>query len=142
MDIFLAQTREYWYQDFMRSRVRAHALLCSRDCARAVVHDGSGKVYRHGCPEELDPVVFNHVSVRKMRGLSYCTARGRSVHGRTATATTPPNMPDVGHTCHTLKEKHHREARESTCGCMGSSFVCGTLGPFHAPAFSESRSQL
>ena len=143
IDAFLKRVRPLWYNPYMQTWVGNHASLCSPECARFIVHDGSAKLYREGCPVETEPTIFQNVRVRKQCGRSLCCVEGCAYHGRSSlqSCEPPPKRPRKNG-CGTLKERHHKNARPTTFGCMGCAFTCGTLGPFHEIAFAESCSQL
>ena len=144
MDKYLKQIRGHWYNRYMRIWIQLHHTYCSEECARVIVHDGSAKLYRNGCPAELEPLAFGTIRIRRMCGTSLCSSSGCSTHGRPSSDQTAgtTRRSAAGSSCSTKKEKHHKGARSSTFGCMGCSFTCGTLGPFHELAFAESCSQL
>ena len=51
---FLATTKAYWMKDFLKTWLTDHAAFCTEECAKTMIHDGSGKNYRYGCPVEVD----------------------------------------------------------------------------------------
>jgi hypothetical protein len=110
---------------------------------QVVIHDGSAKNYRTGCPVEVEPEIFHGVHVRKMCGKSVTGKGGCAEHG----VVDEPTRRQGGQRgrrgdCGTLKERHHAAAPNRTFGCLGSSFSCGTFGPFHELHFAESCSHV
>ena len=107
-----------------------------------MIHDGSAKNYRHGCPIEVDKKMVSGVQLRVACGRPVTRATGCDVHGWTLPVHALRIARQRGASCGTLKERHHKKAPMRSFGCLASAFGCRTFGPFHELSYAESCSHV